>query len=180
MRIGCNNETGVVTFMSYNPTGLDSTIKCRFSNSICDEYDVDFFAVQEHFKFTSTTDQYFKKKFPGYFSYVLPGHRSPGQDSGRAKAGLAQLTSKSIQVKKQRVDTFGFRVQAQILNLPSTRILWLNTYFPTDPQNKGEYDDHILREVLEQVESIIINNEFDDIVWGSDLNWDPSRNTFFL
>ena len=63
-------EVASVTFMSYNPTGLDSTVKCRFINNICAEYDVDFIAIQEHFKFLSTTDQYFKKKFPDYFSYM--------------------------------------------------------------------------------------------------------------
>ena len=35
------------------------------------------------------------------------------------------------------------------------------------------------REVLEQIESIIKGNEYDDIVWGSDLNWDISRKTYF-
>ena len=37
-----NNEIASVTFMSYNPTGLDSSMKCRFTNSICEELDVDF------------------------------------------------------------------------------------------------------------------------------------------
>ena len=44
--------------MSYNPTGMDSTIKCRFSNDISEEYNVDFLSIQEHFKFTTTTDKY--------------------------------------------------------------------------------------------------------------------------
>ena len=61
-----------VTFMSYNPTGLNSTIKCRFISDICDEHDVDFISIQEHFKFVSTTDQYFKKKFSDFFSYIKP------------------------------------------------------------------------------------------------------------
>ena len=156
--------------MSYNPTGLDSSVKCRFSNNICDEYDVDFFAVQEHFKFVKTTDQYFKKSFPDYFTYMLPGYRPPGQEYGRAKAGLAQLTRKTLDVKKERVETRGYRIQAQVLQLPSTRVLWLNTYLPTDPQTIGEYDDTELRGVLSEVENVLNNNNFDDVVWGSDLN----------
>ena len=170
---------GSVTFMSYNPTGLDSTVKCRFSNEICKEYNVDFFSVQEHFKFTATTNQYFQKKFPDYFSYVIPGHRAPGQDTGRAKAGLAQLTKKGLKIKKDRVETVSYRVQAQILNLPSSRVLWLNTYLPPDPQNKGQYDDAVLRGVMEEVESILSSTNYDDVVWGSDINWDTSRNTYF-
>ena len=168
-----------VTFMSYNPTGLDSTVKCRFSNDICNEYDVDFLAIQEHFKSIKTTDQYFKKKFPDYFSYVVAAQRSPGQEYGRAKAGLAQLTRKALDVKKCRVVTRGFRVQAQVLDLPSSRILWMNTYLPPDPQYLGQYDDSELRDVLAEVENILASTTYDDVVWGSDLNWDISRNTSF-
>ena len=174
-----NDKVTAVTFMSYNPTGLDSSVKCRFSNKICDELDVDFFAVQEHFKFVKTTDQFFRKQFPNYFTYLLPGYRSPGQEHGRAKAGLAQLTKKSLKIKKERIETKGFRIQCQVLHLPSTRVLWINSYLPTDPQTIGEYDDTELRNVLVEVENIIENNNFDDIVWGSDLNWDPSRNSHF-
>ena len=54
--------------MSYNPTGLDSEIKCRFSNNVCEEYDVDFLSIQEHFKSTKNTEQYFKNKFSDYFA----------------------------------------------------------------------------------------------------------------
>ena len=43
------NDVTSVTFMSYNPTGLDSSFKCRFTNDICTELDVDFLSVQEHF-----------------------------------------------------------------------------------------------------------------------------------
>ena len=174
-----NKEVATVTFMSYNPTGLNSTVKCRFSNDICDDFDVDFFAVQEHFKFVKTTDQFFKKKFPDYFTYMLPGYRPPGQEYGRAKAGLGQLTRKRLDVRKERVETRGYRIQAQILHLPTTRVLWLNTYLPTDPQTIGEYDDMELRAVLAEVENILENSSYDDVVWGSDLNWDPSRNSFF-
>jgi hypothetical protein len=140
-------KVATVTFMSYNPTGLDSTVKCSFSYDIYDEYDVDFLSIQEHFKSTKTTDQYFKKKFSDYFSYVVAAQRSPGQEYGRAKAGLAQLTRKSVQVKKDRISTGGYRVQAQILCLPSSKVLWLNTYLPPDPQIIGQYDDSVLREV---------------------------------
>ena len=172
-------EVASVTFMSYNPTGLDSSVKCRFSNDIIEEYDVDFFSIQEHFKSTNTTEQFFRKKFPDYFAFVLAAQRSPGQEFGRAKAGMAQLTKKGVQVKKDRVPTQSYRVQAQILHLPTSRVLWLNTYLPPDPQIIGEYDDSVLREVLSETESILSQASYDDVVWGSDLNWDLARNTSF-
>ena len=154
-------DDAAVTFMSYNPTGMDSTIKCRISNDISVEYNVDFLSIQEHFKFTPTTDKYFKKKFPEFYSYVIPAHRASGQTTGRAKAGLAQLIRRGFKVKKERVSTQGYRVQAQVLHLPSSRVLWVNTYLPTDPQLIGEYDDSVLREVLGEVEGILANTNYD-------------------
>ena len=118
-------EVATVTFMSYNPTGIDSTAKCRLINDIVEENNVDFISIQEHFKSTKTFEQFFRKKFPEYFAFVLAAHRSPGQEYGRAKAGIAQLTRKGVQVKKDRVAVQGYRVQAQILQLPTSRVLWL-------------------------------------------------------
>ena len=34
-------------------------------------------------------------------------------------------------------------------------------------------------EVLEEIRSVVNSTNFDDIIWGSDLNWDPSRKTQF-
>ena len=100
-------EVDSVTFMSYNSTGI-SSVKCKFICDMCDEYDVDYLAVQEHFKSTASIDKYFREKFPKYNSYVVPGHRAPGQDTGRSKAGLAQLSRKIRSVKKDRLKTRGY------------------------------------------------------------------------
>ena len=81
-------EVDSVTFMSSNSTGI-SSVKCNFICDICDELDVDYLAVQEHFKNTRTTDKYFRDKFREYNSFVVPAYRAPGQDSGRCKAGMA-------------------------------------------------------------------------------------------
>ena len=51
----------IVTFMSYNSTGMDSA-KVKFTTDICEEFDVDFMAIQEHFKFVNS-DKYFKPSF---------------------------------------------------------------------------------------------------------------------
>ena len=130
-------EVGSVTFMSYNSTGI-SSVKCNFICDICDEYDVDYLAIQEHFKNTKTTDTYFRDNFRDYNSYIIAGYRPPGQDFGRSKAGMAQLSRRSYSVKKDRLKTSGYRLQAQILNMPSGKVLWLNTYMPTDPHRLTE------------------------------------------
>ena len=74
--------SNMVTFMSYNSTGM-SNVKCEWINEICSENDVDYLSIQEHFKSTKLTDKFFRDKYKDYYSYVIPGHRSPGQDSGQ-------------------------------------------------------------------------------------------------
>ena len=121
-----------VTFMSWNSTDFNQ-VKSQWLTNICDEKSVFFCSIQEHFKTENLSDKFFRDKFRQFNSYVIPGHCPAGQDSGRASGGLAQLSRKEIAVKKDRVLTKNYRVQAQMLNLPSSKLLWINTYFPTDP-----------------------------------------------
>ena len=106
------------------------------------------------------TDKTFKRGFSDFHSYVKPGYRAPGQFTGGAKAGLAQMCRKEYSIKKVRVSTTGFRVQAQVLELPNSKVLWLNTYLPPDPQLQ-HYDDGELQEVLEEVRTIFQTAQFD-------------------
>ena len=64
---------------------------------------------------------------------MLLGVREKDQESARAKGGIAQLRNKKIDIKVDRIETKSFRIQAQILQLKKSRLLWINTYFPTDP-----------------------------------------------
>ena len=85
---------------------------------------------------------------------------------GRAKAGLAQLAKKKYNVMKLRVVT------------TSTSTNYKYTYI----QGSADYymqrcDDIELQEVLMEVGSILQNSQYVDVVWGSGLNWDPSRNS---
>ena len=111
-----NMATPTANFLSYNSTGI-ATEKCEFINNICKENDIQFVSIQEHFKNHKTTDKYFCRKFSQYNSYVIPGFRPKEQDSGRPKAGLAQLTRKGLDVKKDRISTNSYRIQAQNLIL---------------------------------------------------------------
>ena len=122
-----------------------------------------FCSVQEHFK--KHVGNHFKKNFPDYFSYVTPAVRDQEQDSGRAKGGLAQLHSSLIDMKTERVKTRNFRLQAQILYFPNIRLLWINSYFPTDPQSQNFNDDE-LAPVLAEAEEILDSAEYDHVLWG--------------
>ena len=166
-----------VNFISYNSTGISSD-KCDFINKLCEENDVQFVSLQEHFKNNKVTDKYFRAKFAKFSPYILPGFRPSGQDKGRPKAGLAQLCRKYVDLKKDRVKSSSFRIQAQILNFPTSKLLWINIYLPTDPQTR-EFDDSELLDVLQELTNIIRMTEFTDILVNGDLNWDPRRRTGF-
>ena len=138
----------------------------------------DFISVQEHFKMTKSLEKYFCDEFPNNSSFVVPGHREPGQEQGRAKGGLAMLSNKTKNVKKTRIKTESFRIQAQVLVLPKTRLLWINTYMPVDPKTIM-YDKEDLVNVLMEVEKVMDTADYDDVVWAGDFNWDRVRNTGF-
>ena len=81
--------------------------------------------------------------------------------------------------RKDRVLTRCFRIQAQVINVCNKKILWINTYLPTDPQTIEAFDPTALNEVLVEVETIINSVSHTEIVWAGDLNWDPGRNSMF-
>ena len=54
-------------------------------------------------------------------------------------------------------------------------MLLINTYFPTDP--KTDFDEDELLLMLSEIEYILENNEFEDVVWTGDISADFSRKT---
>ena len=116
-----SEEVPSVTFMSYNSTGMNS-VKAKWTTEMCQDLEVDYCAIQEHFKNTKSTQKFFCDKFSEYNPYVIPAHRAPGVDTGRCSGGLAQLSRKTIGVKKDRVICKTYRVHAQVLNLPGCRL----------------------------------------------------------
>ena len=164
-------------FLSYNSTGINS-IKACWIRDLCKMTNTDFFSIQEHFKSTKNTDRYFKEQFSDYITYVVPAVRDENQETGRARGGIAQFSRKSIKIKTERIKTKNFRLQAQILVFPNTRLLWINSYLPNDPRTIA-FNDNELLEVLQEVEMILDSSDFDDCIWQGDMNWDMSRQSGF-
>ena len=168
-----------LNFMSYNSTGLNA-VKGDWIRDTIEVCKIDYMQIQEHFKKNRNIETQFKKMFPNSDNYIVPGVRSEGQDTGRAKGGLAQLAAKNLSVRKERVTTSHRRLQAQILHCAGgQRILWLNAYFPTDPRVQN-YNEPELFEVLNEIEKLLENCEYDDCCIGGDLNTDVRRDTGFV
>ena len=49
---------------------------------------------------------------------------------------------------------------------------------PTDPQLQ-QIDESEILETLNEIDSIICNSTFNDVILGGDWNYDPNRNTRF-
>ena len=114
-------------------------------------------------------------------SYVIPAYRAPGRCAG----GLAQFSDNVVEVKHERCVTRGWRVQAQVLHLPAGRILWINTYMPTDPGPVATWDEHELVTSLAEVESLLTHTSMTSVcgagtligpcgaIQGSQVSWEP-------
>jgi hypothetical protein len=163
--------------MCYNMTGADN-IKCQWVCELAAEHEVDFCALQEHFKTVRSTERWFREQFSGFHTYVVPAYRAPGVDSGRGRGGLAQLALRSVAVARARVATKSPRLQAQLLTFPTCSVLWVNGYMPCDPQLQS-YDDTELLTVLSEMERLVAAATDCEVVWAADLNWDRSRNNQF-
>ena len=170
-------DNSTINFVSYNPTGFPS-IKRKWIRDFSKLFQATFIGIQEHQRKSNTIDKFFKDDFPDYNSYVIPGHRPSGQDNGRPSGGIAQLSHKSVNVKKNRIAIDHFRLQATLLELPTSNLLWINSYFPNDTQD-NTFNENELLEVLDKIENCIENANFHDIIWSGDLNWHMTRNTPF-
>ena len=73
----------------------------------------------------------------------------------------------------------GYRVQAQVLNFPGTRLLWINAYLPTDPGLMAGLDDTNLCDCISEIEKVIRETSHTDVLLAADLNWDLVRRTQF-
>ena len=118
------------TFLSYNSTGINST-KSKWVRDLLKVTNSDFITLQEHFKKSKTIEKFFQDEFPRYTSYIIPGQRESGTVSGRPKGGLAMLSNREKKVRKERMVSNSYRIQAQTLDIANMKILWINSYMRT-------------------------------------------------
>ena len=137
-----------------------------------------FIGLQEHFRKSKTLDDLFMKNFPTNKCIVKPGFRSDGQLHGRPKGGLAQMINRKLNIKTKNINVENFRIQAQILEFSTTKLLWINAYFPTDSQLVNSDDTELLN-TLRDIEKVMDDTEYDDVIIGGDLNWDNRRDSGF-
>ena len=97
---------------------------------------------------------------------------------GRGRGGLCQIWPASIDHLISRIQVSSNRVQACVLDLPTvennevtSKVLWLNTYFCTNPHVQN-FDETELLEILECIRNVIESTECDSVLWCGDTNSD--------
>ena len=170
-----------VLFLSYNSTGFNLQ-RAEFLTDLISVFKGQrcLLSIQEHFlmsKSLSKIEEYLPSDF---CVYSVAAFKENDIKRGRGKGGLAMIWPRCIDkyITRIPVKTCS-RVQACLISFPGSKILWLNSYFPHDPQ-ANNFDCTELLEVLSCVKSIIINNDHDHIIWQGDLNTDFSRTSSFV
>ena len=129
-----------------------------------------FFSIQEHFKKMKTLQNFFRREFPKCDSVVTQAHRKEGRDTGRARGGLALLSMKSLaELKREKVETGGWRIQEQILHFGDWKLLWVNVYFPNDPKILN-FDKAELLVAQTELQAVLDKGGYDGCMCSGDWN----------
>ena len=163
--------------ISYNTRGFSKNkedvcnylLKTHFSHN-----KLTLLCNQEHFLLKANCYK-IKKALPGFFMLIKPAVKN-AHDKGRPKGGLFIAVPDILKNEVNDVSPAFWRTQAITLKIGSSRILLINTYFPTDP-GTVILDETELCETLQSVREVIEQSNFDRIVWLGDLNADFARKT---
>ena len=90
---------------------------------------------------------------------------------------MLTVATKDLEIGRKRVMTTGYRVQAQFITIDNSKILWINSYLPFDPQH--DLDDSELLECLAEVKRLVKSIPDCDTIWSGDLNWSIERDNQF-
>ena len=165
------------TVMSYNSSGFSShTI--NFIQMLLLAHGVHIFAIQEHwlleqnlFKIDQCFDKFEKFSMPASKTFI----------KGRASGGIAILFRKSLSPFVKRIYCPNSkRVQGLQVKNGNLSYVFINCYFPTDPQLASADVSEILH-CLQDVQYIMDNADKNSkFIMMGDLNSDFSRNSNFV
>ncbi len=97
---------------------------------------------------------------------------------GRARNGMFIAVPMHLKDHVKDVSPDHWRVQAIVLSTSKSKILIINSYFPTDPKLK-EFDTDDLFSTLSVINDTMKKNDFDSVIWAGDINADFARLSTF-
>ena len=172
--------SNTISILSQNTDGW-SDQKVLTLNFVINTHKIDFCFLQEHMRLERNL---FKvhNKFENFCAFSLPASKTNSVISkGRPSGGLTVLYRKTLEPFVTEITIpDSKRVQAIHFKQGGSAYVFINVYFPTDPQCDNFCDDELLK-TLNDINFVF--NQYDEhvnfIVIG-DFNCDFSRNTRFV
>ena len=96
----------------------------------------------------------------------------------RPKNGIFIAVPNKIKENIFEVSPHHWRIQAVIISASNSKVLIINTYFPTDPKT-SDFDPTDILSTLDAINDVLTSNEFDHVIWSDDFNADFVRKTKF-
>ena len=169
-----------MSVISYNSTGY-SKFKWDFLFTLAILHSASVIAVQEHWQLKPNLYK-LMNGVENYLMFSLPAVKKTDIiRSGRPSAGLAIFYSKQIAQYVTHIDVpNSSRVHAIQINFPAESLVFINSYFPTDPR-KNNFDESELFNILQDIDHIFnkCGPHMKYILLG-DVNADFSRHTRFV
>jgi endonuclease/exonuclease/phosphatase family metal-dependent hydrolase len=109
---------------------------------------------------------------------ILKSAVKNSHNNGRPRNGMFIAVPAEIKEHVTDVSPSHWRVQAVIVSSDDSKVLIINTYFPTDPKVQ-DFDSSELLTTLLSIEDVMKRNDYDSAVWAGDINADFSRRTRF-
>ena len=169
------DNTNKVSFISYNSRGFNEFKQdfMRFLlNSSVSSSQIPILCNQENFILRDNSYK-LRKAFPGFHLLINPAVKK-SLNTGRPSNGMFIAIPDSIKNNVEDVSPGFWRVQAATLSFQSSKLLLINTYFPTDPQRVNT-DESDLLETLGYIKRVVDSNPCDGVLVVGDLNSDFSR-----
>ena len=165
--------------MSFNSRGFSEQkqefCKSLISKSVIGDKEA-IFCNQENFLLKSSSYK-ISRTFENHHCIIKPAIKS-NHDKGRARNGMFIAIPQSLKSHVQDISPSSWRLQAIMISLASSKILLINSYFPTDPKN-NTFDDDELNETLEAINTVLHDYNFDSVILLGDINCDFTRNSRF-
>ena len=116
-----------------------------------------------------------QQALPNYQLFIKPAVIN-GHDRGRAKNGMFVAVPESVKNQVEDISPDFYRVQVLKVTFRTSTCVIVNSYFPCDPQARGNEDPELLV-TLTTIQSVLNTTEFDSVIWAGDINADFVRSS---
>ena len=175
-----NSSVNDVNVMSYNTSGWN-VFKAQYIQSMILAHSLHVLVLQEHWLLDKNIHK-LDKYFDNFEIFTLPAVKPCSQiNKGRPSGGLSILYSKQISPFVKRILCPGSnRVQAISVSCGDVSYVYINCYFPVDPQSPNADITDLLK-CLQDVQYVVDHCDAGSkLILLGDINIDYSRNTSFV